>query len=294
MKQLMKGEILPKTSLVPPKRYANMLPDEGLLNFVLDRSQGCRHITLIDPGKQSSEEATIRAITAINAGSSMIFVGGSTDTPDEIVHKTCKTIQEALELQIFAASQDPSSDEEMWRVPVVLFPGGAHALSPAADGITFMMLMNSQIRRFLIGEQLHGAPYLEKFGVEALPTGYLVFSPGGKVGEVGEAELIEADQIELVNSYALTAKMFGFKILYLEAGSGASTQVDPNCIESARGVDELCLIVGGGIRTREQAAKAAKAGANWIVTGTLTEDASSMEELGRRISEVVAGIQSSS
>ena len=285
---------MPKTSLVPPKRYANMLPDEGLLNFVLDRSQGCRHITLIDPGKQSSEEATIRAITAINAGSSMIFVGGSTDTPDEIVHKTCKTIQEALELQIFAASQDPSSDEEMWRVPVVLFPGGAHALSPAADGITFMMLMNSQIRRFLIGEQLHGAPYLEKFGVEALPTGYLVFSPGGKVGEVGEAELIEADQIELVNSYALTAKMFGFKILYLEAGSGASTQVDPNCIESAREVDELCLIVGGGIRTREQAAKAAKAGANWIVTGTLTEDASSMEELGRRISEVVAGIQSSS
>jgi phosphoglycerol geranylgeranyltransferase len=271
-----------------------MLPDEGLLNFILDRSQGCRHITLIDPGKQSPEDATRRAITAINSGSRMIFVGGSTDTPDEIVHKTCKTIQESLELQIFAASQDPTSDEEMWRVPVVLFPGGAHALSPAADGITFMMLMNSQIRRFLIGEQLHGAPYLEKFGVEALPTGYLVFSPGGKVGEVGEAELIEADQIELVNSYALTAKMFGFKILYLEAGSGASTQVDPNCIESARKVDELCLIVGGGIRTREQAAKAAKTGANWIVTGTLTEDASSMEELGRRISEVVAGIQSSS
>ena len=26
-----------------------------------------------------------------------------------------------------------------------------------------MMLMNSKIRRFLIGEQLRGAPYLEKF-----------------------------------------------------------------------------------------------------------------------------------
>ena len=271
-----------------------MLPDEGLLNYVLDRSHGCRHITLIDPGKQSSEEATRRAITAINSGSRMIFVGGSTDTPDEVVHKTCKTIQEALELQIFAASQDPTSDEEMWRVPVILFPGGAHALSPAADGITFMMLMNSQIRRFLIGEQLNGAPYLDKFGVEALPTGYLVFSPGGKVGEVGEAELIETNQTELVNSYALTAKMFGFKILYLEAGSGASTQVDSKCIESARKVDELCLIVGGGIRSREQAAKAANAGANWIVTGTLTEDAPSMEELGRRIAEVVAGTQSSS
>ena len=106
-----------------------MLPDIGLMNYVLDRSQGCRHITLIDPGKQSSEVATRRAIAAIEAGSRMIFVGGSTDTPDEVVHETCKTIQEALELQIFAASQDPTSQEEKWRVPVVLFPGGAHALS---------------------------------------------------------------------------------------------------------------------------------------------------------------------
>tara|TARA_B110000495_G_C23021401_1_gene606016 strand:+ start:1486 stop:2304 length:819 start_codon:yes stop_codon:yes gene_type:complete len=271
-----------------------MLPDEGLLNYILDRSQGCRHITLIDPGKQSSEEATKRTIASVNAGSRMIFIGGSTDTPDEVVHETCNMIQEALELQIFASSQDPNSDEDIWRVPVVLFPGGAHALSPAADGITFMMLMNSQIRRFLIGEQLRGAPYLEKFGVEALPTGYLVFSPGGAVGKVGEAELIEEGQTELVKSYALTAKMFGFKILYLEAGSGASTQVDTESIQAARSVEELCLIVGGGIRTREQAAKSAKAGANWIVTGTLTEDASSMEEISQRITEVVAGAQSSS
>ena len=88
--------------------------------------------------------------------------------------------------------------------------------------------------------------------------------------------------------------MFGFKILYLEAGSGASSQVDVGCIESANKVEDLCLIVGGGIRTGEQAAKAAAAGANWIVTGTLTEDAADMDELRQRISEVVHGIQSSS
>ena len=197
-------------------------------------------------------------------------------------------------MQIFAASQDPNSDEDLWKIPVVLFPGGAHALSPAADGITFMMLMNSKIRKFLIGEQLRGAPYLQKFGVEALPTGYLVFSPGGKVGEVGEAELVQPGQTELTHAYALTAQMFGFKILYLEAGSGASSQVDPKCIESANQVEDLCLIVGGGIRTGEQATKAAQAGANWIVTGTLTEDASSMDEPRQRIRTIVDSIQSSS
>ena len=271
-----------------------MIPDEGLLNYVLDQSRGCRHITLIDPGKQSAEIATRRAIAAIESGSKMIFVGGSTDTPDEVVHETCKSIQEALELQIFASSQDPTSDEDFWKIPVVLFPGGAHALSPAADGITFMMLMNSKIRKFLIGEQLRGAPYLQKFGVEALPTGYLVFSPGGKVGEVGEAELVQPGRTELTHAYATTAQMFGFKILYLEAGSGASTQVDPNCIQSANQVEDLCLIVGGGIRTGVQAAKAANSGANWIVTGTLTEDAASMDELRQRISDIVESIQSSS
>ena len=50
------------------------------------------------------------------------------------------------------------------------------------------------------------------------------------------------------------------------------------------------ITVGGGIRTGKQAAKAAKAGANWIVTGTLTEDADSIEQLKQRIEEIVAAI----
>ena len=153
-----------------------------------------------------------------------------------------------------------------------------------------MMLMNSNTRRFLIGEQIRGAPYLEKFGVEALPTGYLVCAPGGRVGEVGEAELIQPDESELVHAYALTARMFGFKILYLEAGSGADTQVHPRLVESARTVENLTIVVGGGIRTPEQAALAAQAGADWIVTGTLTEDAADLEELRQRISGITAAL----
>jgi len=271
-----------------------MTPDEGLLSHVHDRGHGCQHIILIDPGKQSAEVAAKRAVIAVETGSRMIFIGGSTDTPDDVVHETCKAIQEILELKTFAASQDPTADEDVWKVPVVLFPGGAHALSPAADGILFMMLMNSKSRRFLIGEQLRGAPALKQYGVETIPTGYLVFSPGGRVGEVGDADLVNSKQEELVYSYALTAKMYGFNTLYLEAGSGSSTQVDSNSIQAARQVSELCLIVGGGIRNEEQAAKAAAAGANWVVTGTLTEDATSDAELKSRLEAVIRGIQSSS
>jgi|TARA_B100001094_G_scaffold331465_1_gene399904 phosphoglycerol geranylgeranyltransferase len=266
-------------------------PNSTTLEYVTSKEHSTRHITLIDPAKQDPNTAANRAMVAVECGSSMVFVGGSTDTPDEVVHSTCKAIQEAFELRAFASSQDPDSDESEWHIPVVLFPGGAHALSPAADAITFMMLMNSKTRRFLIGEQIRGAPYLEKFEVEALPTGYLVCSPGGRVGEVGDAELIQPNDQELIHAYALTARMFGFKLLYLEAGSGAKSQVNPDLIKSARAVNELTLIVGGGIRTPEQALLASEAGADWIVTGTLTEDASNLEELRTRISEIVSAIQ---
>ena len=262
--------------------------DATTLEYVTSGSENTRHITLIDPAKQDPNTAANRAMVAVECGSSMVFVGGSTDTPDEVVHATCQAIQEAFELRAFASSQDPESDESEWQIPVVLFPGGAHALSPAADAITFMMLMNSNTRRFLVGEQVRGAPYIEKFGIEALPTGYLVCAPGGRVGEVGEAELIQPNDVDLVRSYALTARMFGFRLLYLEAGSGADAQVNPQLIESARTVDNLTLVVGGGIRTPEQALLAAQAGADWIVTGTLTEDAADLQELRQRIGGIIS------
>ena len=264
--------------------------DVTTLSYVIDTKGRVRHVTLIDPDKQSPQVASDRACVAVEAGTSMIFVGGSTDTPDEIVHATCVAIQEGLELRAFAASQSPDVDELRWQVPVVLFPGGSHALSPAADAITFMMLMNSTDRRFLVGEQLRGAPYLDKFGVDALPTGYLVCHPGGKVGEVGSADLLMPDDVDLVKAYSLTAAMYGFKLLYLEAGSGADKQVNPELIKSARTTDGLTIIVGGGIRTPEQAKLAAESGADWVVTGTLTEDATDLNDLKSKIAAICSAL----
>lgn len=269
------------------QRTIGMRRDEGsVLSYITDTKGRVRHVTLIDPDKQSPQTASDRACVAVEAGTSMIFVGGSTDTPDEIVHATCVAIQEGLELRAFAASQSPDGDELKWQIPVVLFPGGSHALSPAADAITFMMLMNSTDRRFLVGEQLRGAPYLDKFGVDALPTGYLVCHPGGKVGEVGSADLLMPNDVELVKAYSLTAAMFGFKLLYLEAGSGANNQVNPDLIKSARTTEGLTIIVGGGIRTAAQAKLAAESGADWVVTGTLTEDATDLNDLKNKISAI--------
>jgi phosphoglycerol geranylgeranyltransferase len=91
------------------------------------------------------------------------------------------------------------------------------------------------------------------------------------------------DDTSLVKAYSLTAAMYGFKLLYLEAGSGAENQVDPELIKSAKTTEGLTMLVGGGIRTPQQAQIAAEAGADWIVTGTLTEDATDLADLREKI-----------
>ena len=246
------------------------------------------HITLIDPDKQSPEVAANRALVAVECGTSAIFVGGSTNTGNDLVHATCQAIQEALELRIFAASQHPDANEEMWNVPVILFPGGAHAMSSSADGILFMMLMNSRSRRFLIEEQLAGAPLIDQYGIKPISTGYIVCAPGGKVGEVGDADLIQSNDSKAVSAYCKTAEMYGFSTIYLEAGSGASTPVHIELIQAAKASSKCTLIVGGGIRTSEQLLAAANAGADYIVTGTITEEHDSLESLREQLHSLIS------
>ena len=255
-----------------------MLPRDGFRT---------KHITLIDPDKQSPDVAAQRALIAVECGTSAIFVGGSTDTGSNIVDATCESIQEALELAMFAASQHPDADEGMWNVPVILFPGGAHAMSAKADGILFMMLMNSTSRRFLIEEQLTGAPYIAKAGLHTIPTGYIVCAPGGAVGEVGQADLIHSDDSALISAYCQTAEMYGFSTVYLEAGSGASSPVSLNLIQTAKSAMDCTLIVGGGIRTPEQMQAAADAGADYIVTGTITEEFDDLNLLKERLQSLI-------
>ena len=255
-----------------------------------DRTSGTRHAIVIDPADQTPEIAANRALAAAHAGSSMILVGGSSDTDMDNVHATIVAIKEALELVTWAASQDSDIERHSGQIPVVLFPQGAAALSPAADGITFMILMNSLDQRFLIGEQVKGAPFVKRAGIEPVPMGYLICEPGGKAGQVGKADLIGPQQTERVEGYAMTAQFLGFKLFYLEAGSGAEFPVNPDLIKAAKASCDLPIIVGGGIRDPQTARAAAEAGADWIITGNITEEYDDASELQAVLSDLISGI----
>jgi phosphoglycerol geranylgeranyltransferase len=272
---------------------ANMAGVESqTLEHVCDNTKITRHAILIDPADQTPDVAAKRAMAAVAAGSRMVLVGGSSDTDMDNVHRTVVAIQEALELVTWASSQDSGLEEKNWKVPVVLFPQGAAALSPAADAITFMMLMNSKSPRYLIEEQVAGSLYIKKAGISPLPMGYIICEPGGKAGEVGKADLILSSETERIAAYATTAEYYGFKIIYLEAGSGAKTPVSPELIKAARKSCDLTIIVGGGIRDGETAKIASDAGADWVITGNLTESFDDANALQNVLMEFISKMNS--
>jgi len=73
----------------------------------------------------------------------------------------------------------------------------------------------------------------------------------------------------------------------LEAGSGAKKPVSTEMIRIVKSIVDIPLIVGGGIKTREQALAAASAGADIIVTGNIIENT----EAGHKVSEIIEGIR---
>ncbi len=269
-----------------------MRAERPIREHICDRSQGTRHAILIDPADQTPEVAAKKAIAAVSAGSGMILVGGSSDTDKENVDATIIAVKEALELVTWASSQDTEANDTDQTTPIVLFPQGATALSPAADAITFMMLMNSTDPRFLIGEQVAGAPYVKRSGIEAIPMGYVICEPGGKAGQVGRANLIQPTETERAAAYAMAAECYGFSLFYLEAGSGAMQPVNQDLIRAARAACDLSIIVGGGIRDAKAAKAAAEAGADWVIMGNLTEEIDAADELEKTLSNIIQAMNS--
>lgn len=227
------------------------------------------HMTLIDPASQSVERSAVIAGEAEKAGTDFFMIGGSTQIDGKVMDETIKGIKSST------------------KRPVIIFPGSSSMISRYADAIYFMSLLNSRNPDFIMGHQVRAAPYLKAMGVETIPMGYLVFSPGMTVGKVGEANLIESNGADLAVAYSLAAQMIGMRLVYLEAGSGAPVTVNPKIVERVKGEISIPLIVGGGIRTPESASLIAAAGADIVVTGTIVERTERVMESLRPIVETI-------
>lgn len=231
------------------------------------------HFTLIDPDEQKPEEALNIAQLAIEGGTDGIMIGGSTVNNEE-VDETCKILSENID------------------VPIILFPGNSNNVSKYADAIFYFSLVNSNNPYWIVGAQALSSLAVKKSGIEVLPMAYMIVEPGGTVGWVGDAKLVPRNKPKLPATYAMSAEFFGQRFFYIEAGSGADKPVPSEMVGyTKKATDDMVIIVGGGIRDDESAYKAAKAGGDIIVTGTVVEET---KDVKNKISEITSAIRKAS
>ena len=223
---------------------------------------------LIDSEVSQIKESSKLAKDVEKIGASAILVGGSSATDQIELAQVVKGIKKGI------------------KIPIILFPGNVTGVVPDADAILFSSLMNSENPYFITQAQALGAPSVLKFGLEPLPTAYLVIGDGTSAWFVGAARGIPFEKPKIAAAYALAAQFLGMRFVYLEAGSGAKTSVTPEMVKTVRRTFNGFLIVGGGIKDVKTAQSLVKAGADALVIGTFLEKGGSIKKL-QEIAKVI-------
>lgn len=227
---------------------------------------------LVDSEVSDSASSAALAEEVERIGASAILVGGSSATDQMEMSAVVKNIKKSV------------------KIPIILFPGNVTGVVPEADAILFSSLMNSENPYFITQAQALGAPSVLKFGLEALPTAYLVIGEGTSAWFVGSARGIPFEKPKIAAAYSLAARFLGMRFVYLEAGSGAKTSVTPEMVRAVRAAFGGFVMVGGGIRDAETAKSLALAGADALVIGTLLERSGGTERLAE-IAKTVASVE---
>ena len=233
------------------------------------KADGSIHITLVDPEKTTSWQASRVAKNSKINGTSAMMIGGSTFVSQSHLDDVIKAIRRIV------------------KIPIILFPNNITGISRYADAIWFMSLLNSVDPYFLIGAQILGAPLVKKYGLEPISMGYIIVGEGGTAGVVGKAIPVPYNKPELAAAHALAGQYLGMRFIYLEGGSGAKNPVPSEMIRMVKQFIDVPLIVGGGIRTKEQALAATSAGADIIVTGNVIESTGGRQ----KVSEIIDGVK---
>lgn len=210
---------------------------------------------LLDPDKLSVENLS-NLIRKINQSpATHIFVGGSSFNGthlDELIIELKSKIN----------------------LPILLFPGNPSQISKEADGILFLTLLSGRNSDYLIEHQVNAVPILKKTNLEIISTGYILIESGNEtaVERVSQTKPLDRNNPEYVLQTAQAGEFIGNKLIYLEAGSGAKLSVPTEMITLVSQNIKVPLIVGGGIRSKQEIENAFSSGADLVVIGTAFEN----------------------
>ena len=210
---------------------------------------------LIDPDKMELNNI-IAFVEKINASiATHIFVGGSKvkdKVTEDLVHEIRKNT----------------------KLPIVLFPGDVSQITPEANALLYLSLISGRNPEYLIGKHVESVSKLRHSKLEVIPTGYILIENGKEtaVERVSETLPMSRLNIQDVVDTALAGQLLGLQLVYLEAGSGATLPVERKMISEVKKALNIPVVVGGGIRTKQQLNEAYTAGADLVVIGTAIEE----------------------
>jgi phosphoglycerol geranylgeranyltransferase len=225
-----------------------------IYTHIVNNPKAKKLAVLIDPDKVNADKLAQLVETAINCQVDFFFVGGSLLMEDKF-------------------EQTISYIKEHSSILCIIFPGNNYQLSKNADALLLLSLISGRNAEFLIGQHVIAAPLIKESGIEVIPTGYMLID-GGRISTtsyITQTVPIPNNKPDIAVATALAGEQLGLKAIYMEAGSGALYPVNTSLIKAVRKNISIPLIVGGGIRSAEQAEAACSAGADIIVVGNILE-----------------------
>lgn len=218
---------------------------------------------LIDPDKHQASDFPLLAKKLSNFAIDYFFIGGSLLSRD--------LLDECL-----------TAFREYTHQPLVIFPGSVMQVNAKADAILFLSLISGRNADLLIGKHVESVPYILQSGIEPVSTGYILVD-GGSITTaqyVSNTLPVPSNKPDIAALTAKAGEMLGMKLIYLDAGSGAKNSVPVEMIQKVKKIIQQPLMVGGGIRSKEDARAKLDNGADLLVIGTALEnDLSFVEEL---------------
>ncbi|MFO7978579.1 MAG: geranylgeranylglyceryl/heptaprenylglyceryl phosphate synthase [Bacteroidales bacterium] len=209
---------------------------------------------LIDPDKCHPKGIKELAMIATETKTDYFFVGGSLLTRDNMdeciaqIRKHCN-------------------------IPVLLFPGSMLQVTDQADAILLLSLISGRNADMLIGNHVVAAPLIRHSKLEVIPTGYMLIE-SGKITSVlymSNTIPIPFDKVDIGVCTAMAGEMLGLRTIYMDAGSGAIYPIPTEMIRAVKQNISVPLIIGGGVRTAEDAAEIWEGGADVITVGNAAE-----------------------
>ena len=237
-------------------------------NFFLDKSDNNFGVlALIDPDLKN-DKILDDLISSINDNDfSGVLVGGSSIS-DHKYEERLKKIKTNI------------------NKPVILFPGSSNQISKFSDAILFTSLLSGRNPKYLIDEQVNGVKSIKKYNLPVISTGYLLIGGNSQTSvEIqSQTEPLNPEDYENILNHVLVAEYFGMSFIYLENGSGAENCIDCKLIEYLNSRIKIPMIVGGGVTTKNSILDLKKAGARFVVLGTVLEQNPNSEFISNLLS----------